>query len=294
MQPQCIAATGDLCGEAARWSAEENCLYWTDINRFLLHRLDYSDRSVRTFFFDEPVVALSLTTTIGTLLVALGSEIVLFTPQTGERTSLNITLPDSPQVRFNDGRTDPNGVFWIGSMGNNVGPKGEPAPVADGLGKLFRFRSGGTLEEIEAGIGIANTLAWSPDRSRFYFGDTLKNEIRAYPFDAQTSELGEPTPHFADYERGAPDGSAIDSEGYLWNARWGGNCLVRISPDGAIDRVVEMPVANITTACFGGPERRTLFVTTAAVDRGPADQLAGCVFQIATDVAGMPENKFAL
>lgn len=291
---RCIAPTGDICGEAATWSADENRVYWVDINRFLVHRLDVTSGAVTSHLFNEPVVALSLTSRVSTLLVALGSKLILLHVETDQRQDLDVTLPGSPAVRFNDGRTDPNGVFWIGSMGNNVGPNGENLDVTDGLGKLYRYAVGGPLEEVEAGIGIANTLCWSPDASTFYFGDTLKNEIRAYPFDSATSSIGEGQTHFADFERGLPDGSTIDVDGYIWNCRFGGGCIVRIASDGSADRVIEMPVRNSTTCCFGGADLSTLYVTTASVMKDESDRLAGSLFAIETQTRGLPENRFKL
>lgn len=291
---QCVAPTGDICGEAATWSADENRIYWVDINRFLVHRLDLSTGAVNSHLFDEPVVALSLTDCDGTLLVALGSKLILLKVETDSRTNMGVSLPGGPDVRFNDGRTDPNGVFWIGSMGNNVGPEGENLDVTDGLGKLFRYKSGGVLEEVEAGIGIANTLCWSPDKSTFYFGDTLKNEIRAYPFDTATSTIGAGILHFAGFERGFPDGSSIDADGFLWNCRFGGGCIVRIAPDGSVDSVIEMPVKNITTCCFGGPNLSTLYVTTASAMKAETDRLGGSLFAIETATRGLPENHFKI
>lgn len=289
---RCIAPTGDICGEAATWSSAENRVYWVDINRFLVHWMDLSSGAVSSHLFDEPVVALSLTDVDGTLLVALGSKLIFLTIDTDARQDTGIALPGWPQVRFNDGRTDPLGTFWIGSMGNNVGPNGENLEVTDGAGRLFRYRTGGRLEEFEAGIGISNTLCWSPDGETFYFGDTLRNEIRAYPFDKATGGIGSGAPHFVGFDRGLPDGSTIDEEGYLWNCRFGGGCIVRVAPDGSVDRIIEMPVKNITTCAFGGPDLSTLFVTTASVERAESDRLAGSLFAIETLTRGLPENRF--
>lgn len=288
----CVAPAGDLCGEAATWSADENRLYWVDINRFLLHWMDHDSRAVTTHLFDEPVVALSLTDSEGKLLVTLASKLIFLVIETDERIDLGVTLPGSPDVRFNDGRTDPKGTFWVGSMGNNVGPNGENLDVRDGMGTLFRYRMGGLLEEIEGGIGISNTLCWAPDGRTFYFGDTLKNEIRAYPFDRNTGDIGHGVPHFSGFDRGLPDGSAIDRDGYIWNCRFGGGCIVRIAPDGSMDHVIDMPVKNITTCAFGGPDLSTLFVTTASLVKAETDRLAGSLFAIRTETAGLPENRF--
>jgi len=298
MEPVCIAPTGDICGEAATWDAARNRLYWCDINRFLLHVHDPVAGTTRTHQFEHPVVALSLTDRPGWLLVALGGQIILFDPDRGTREDLTPVMPDWPDLRYNDGRSAPDGNFWIGTMGNNVGPDGEALPVRDGMGTLYLCRGGrhdGTVcpEAIETGIGIPNTVCWSPDGRHFYFGDTLKNEIRVYPYDADSGMIGDGQPFFSDFARGLPDGSAMDCEGYLWNCRYGGGCIVRVAPDGGIDRVIDMPVHNITTCTFGGPELTTLYVTTAAADRAPTDRLAGSLFAIETGVRGLPEHSFA-
>ena len=294
MEPICVVPAGDFCGEAATWDAAANCLYWTDINRFLLHAYDIQSKSTRSHIFDQPVVALSLTDCPGQLLVALGSELILFDLAKGISKDLPPKLKGWPHIRFNDGRSDPLHAFWVGSMGNNVGPNGEALPVKDGKGTLYRYRFGKALEAIETGIGIPNTLCWSPDRRHFYFGDSLKNEIRVYDYDPESGDIGHGVSFFSGFERGLPDGSAMDSEGYLWNCRYGGGCVVRLSPNGNIDRVIEIPAENVTTCTFGGSDLTTLYITTAAADGAPKDRLAGSLFAIETGIRGMPENLFSL
>ncbi len=288
----CVAPVGDICGEAATFSADENCIYWVDINRFLVHRMDLATTTVRSLLFDEPVVALSLTDQPGRLLVSLASKLIFLDPATDCREDLGITLPDAPVARFNDGRTDPRGNFWVGSMGNNVGPNGEELDVASGLGKLYRYKFGGELEEFESGIDISNTLCWAPDDRTFYFGDTLKNELRAYPYDPESGDIGPGQAFFAGFDRGLPDGSAMDAEGFIWNCRFSGGCIVRIAPDGSVDRVIDMPVKNITTCCFGGADLSTLYITTASAQKDESDRLAGSLFAIETATKGLPENRF--
>jgi len=293
MKPVCVAPVGDICGEAATWDAATDRLYWTDINRFLFHDFDPVAGTTRTHMFDEPVVALSLTDRAGWLLVALGSGLILFEPRTGKREDLAAKLSGWPQQRLNDGRSDPRGTFWVGSMANNVASDGAPLPVRDGEGALFRYdHQGGAMVTVETGIGIANTLCWSPDRRHFYFGDTLRNEIRVYDYDIDSGAISNGAPFFAGFDRGLPDGSAIDSDGYLWNCRFGGGCIVRVAPDGTIDRVIDMPVSNITTCTFGGPALKTLYVTTAAAET--VERLAGSLFAIEAEVTGMDEHVVRL
>jgi sugar lactone lactonase YvrE len=284
---------GDLCGEGATWSAAEGCLYWVDINRFLVRRLDAEGR-VKSWLFEEPAVALALTDRPGTLVVALASRLILWAPEADAREPLGDPLADWPKVRFNDGRPDPLGRLVIGTMGNNVGPDGEPLPVAPGLGTLFSFEPARGFAAVERGIGISNTVCWSPDGRTFYFADTLANEIRAYDFDPETGEIGRGRWFFAGYERGDPDGSAVDSEGFLWNCRYGGGCVLRLTPDGRIERVVELPCGNVTTCTFGGPDLATLFITTAQGGAGRSERLAGSVFALDAPAPGLPERVVRL
>ncbi|WP_104667474.1 SMP-30/gluconolactonase/LRE family protein [Ensifer adhaerens] len=288
----CVAPVGDRCGEGAVWSADEAAVYWTDINRFLIHRYDEATRAVRTWLFDEPVVAISLTSEDGRLLVALGSKLIWWWPKTDRRQDHGFALPGAPRVRLNDGRADPAGNFWVGSMKNNVLPDGQLGDVAPGEGILYRIAPDGAVTEWRHGLGISNTLCWSPDRSTFYFGDTLANEVYAFDYHATDGSISGERPFLVGFDRGAPDGSAIDSEGFLWNCRYGGRCMARIAPDGTLAEVIEMPVSNITTCTFGGADRMTLYITTAS--GGPAERLAGSLYAMRVDVAGLPENRYGM
>jgi sugar lactone lactonase YvrE len=118
--------------------------------------------------------------------------------------------------------------------------------------------------------------------------------IWTYDYNAQTGDISNERPFLKDFPRGLPDGSTVDSEGFLWNCRFFGGCIVRIAPDGEIDRTVEIPVRNVTTCTFGGPDLRTLFITTASNEAAPGERLAGGLFALETDVAGQPENRFTV
>ena len=251
-----MAPTGDRCGEGAVWHDAEGAVYWTDINRFLIHRFDESDRAVKSWFFDEPVTALALTDRGDTLAVALGSRVILWKPQSDSRQDHHFRLPGWPFVRLNDGRADPRGSFWVGSMRNNVGADGSAGEAGGRDGILFRIDADGSITEWRREIGIANTLTWNPAHDKFYFADTLANEVRVYKYDETTGSISDDRPFLKDFRRGNPDGSAMDAG--LSGSRYGGGCMVRVAPDGEIDRVIDMPVTNITTCVFGGPELLTL------------------------------------
>lgn len=291
---QCVAPIGDQCGEAATWSPQEEVLYWTDVNRFLVHRLDPKTNSVWSWHFDQPCVALFLTNRPGVLLLAIGSKLIRWEPATDQRSDYGFTLAGWPKVRLNDGRPGPGGELWIGSMANNVGEDGTPGEVVGALGELYRIDAAGSPLRVKDNIGISNTVCFSPDREHFYFGDTAQNMIWRYDYDQHTREIRNEAPFFEGFERGRPDGSTVDAEGYLWNCRFGGGCLVRVSPTGELDRVIEMPCTNITTAEFGGPDLSTLYITTAAMMTSRYERLAGSLFSLQTDVPGVPPLTYSL
>ncbi|PVZ16002.1 MULTISPECIES: SMP-30/gluconolactonase/LRE family protein [unclassified Pseudomonas] len=289
--PRCLAAVGDRCGEAAVWSASDNAIWWVDINRFLVHRLGYPDGALHSWVFEEPVTALALTDEPGRWLVALASQLIWWWPDDDRRQPHGFKLSDAPVARLNDGRADPQGNFWVGSMFNNVAPDGGPQQAGGTPGRLFRITPKGETHVRLADIGISNTLCWSPCGTRFYFADSTRNCISVYHYDAASGDITpQGTPFFEGFERGAPDGSAIDRDGYLWNCRYGGHGIARIAPDGRLDRFIELPTANPTTCTFGGPGLSTLFITSASYDTGTGDRLAGSLWALDTGTAGMGEN----
>lgn len=291
-KPICVAPTGDRCGEGAVWHAGHAAVYWTDINRFLIHRFTPADQCVRTWFFEEPVTAITLTDRDDVLTVVLASGVILWEPEADVRHKHRFHLEGWPKVRLNDGRADPRGSLWVGSMRNNVNPDGTTGEAGGTDGILFRLDPDQRVAICRKEIGISNTLAWSPDQLHFYFGDTLLNRVWSYDYDPTTGGITGEKIFLDGFTRGLPDGSTVDSEGYLWNCRFGGGCIVRVAPNGSIDRVIEMPSKNVTTCTFGGPELKTLYITSASSDAPAADRLAGGLYTLESQVAGQPENRF--
>jgi sugar lactone lactonase YvrE len=274
------------------WHDEGQAVYWTDINRFLIHRFDPANESVKSWLFDEPVTAVLLTDRDSTFAVVLGSRIIFWEPSSDSRRDQGFRLPGWPAVRLNDAGVDPRGSLWAGSMQNNVNADGSEGPIDQTSGVLYRIDPNGGVVEFQDHIQISNTFVWSPDKKRFYFGDTLTNTICVYDYDERTGSIGKPNPYFFGFSRGLPDGSAIDEEGCVWNCRWDGSCVVRVAPNGQVDRVIEMPTRNITNCTFGGKDLNILYVTTAASLTDVGDRLAGSLFAIQTDVRGMPDGRF--
>jgi len=290
-QFRCILPARDWCGESPLWDAAQQALFRVDINRRLIHRFKPDSEDLRTWEFDEPVTALALTTKENFLLIALASRLVFWNCDTDSRTDAGFKLNAWPQLRFNDGRADPRGSFWVGTMWNNVLPDGGDGKVGGHDGVLYRFDPHGAITEWEHGIGISNTVTWSPDGSKFYFADTLANEIWVYDYDPSTGAIANRRPFLTGFSRGLPDGSVVDSEGFLWNCRSGGSCLVRVAPDGTIDQVLEFPTPKPTDCSFGGKNLETLFVASIGLGVND-DPLAGGLFALEPGVRGLPENRF--
>lgn len=286
----CVSPSGDICGEGAVWDPGDEVLYWADINRYLLHRYSLHRHTAETWCFNEPVVSVNRTSESGTLLLVLAERIVLWTASEHPRTTTIHRLCNSPGMRFNDAKVDPCGSLWVGTMRNNVGPDGENLEVEFSEGVLYRLDPDGTVTEWMHGIGISNTVAWSPDGATFYFGDTIADTIYAFDFDAETRAVANRRPFFSGTELGLPDGSAMDAEGCLWNTRPFAGCVVRILPNGDVDRVVQLPISKPTTCAFGGTDLRTLFLTSAR----SAERLSGSLFALQTGVPGVPVKDFHL
>ena len=300
----CVAPVGNACGEGAVWDAHREVVYWCDVTRYLIQRFDPVSRTVEFWMFEEPVVALSLSEEPDLLLVALGSRLIWWNPQTNERRDHGFVLPDYPRMRLNEGRADPLGNFWVGSMCNNVDLTGELIEANGREGVLYRIAPDGVVTEWETSIGSPNTMCWSPDCRTLYTGDTTVGEIYAYDFDPKSGAIGNKRRFHRNPDIGVPDGSAIDAAGYVWNCRFAGGAIIRIAPEGAGqppgdrqtsgEQIIAMPCGNVTTACFGGPDLRTLYVTSASILRGPGDRLAGSLWAIETTVSGLPENRVKL
>lgn len=292
--PRLLVDSKNIVGESPLWHPEEGSLYWTDVNGFAIQRYILQSGQMHCWRFGEPVCALSLTMDPDRILVALGSRLILWRPSTDERANFVSPEPNWPNNRLNDGATDPNGVFWVGSMRNNVGPNGEDVEAPGNSGSLYRVMPDGGVSVWDTGFGITNTLVWSPNRKTFYCGCSPSNIIYAYDYHAADSSIGNRRPFIAGVKPGLPDGSAMDEEGYLWNCRFFGGCILRFSPSGRLDSVVEMPVSNITSCAFGGPSLDTLFVTTASLHTKNGENHAGGLFEIPVDVRGLPTERFRI
>jgi len=294
MNVECLVEAKDIVGESPLWHPEHECVYWTDINGFKISRYSPKTNERTNWRFDVPVSAISLTIDPEWLLVALGPRLILWSPVGDRRVPFAEPERDWPYNRLNDGATDPTGVFWVGSMSNNVGGDGSDLEAEGFTGSLYRVTPEGDVSVIDRGFGITNTLVWSPDQTTFYCGCSVRNVIYAYDYDAKDSSVRNRRAFVENVAPGLPDGSAMDEEGCLWNCRFFGGCIVRISATGRVVQTIPMPVSNITNCSFGGSDLRTLFVTTASLRAGEGEKLAGGLFAIRSEVRGLEPGRFRL
>ena len=280
-------------GEGITYSSKNNNLYWLDIgNISKLYRMDLSSNKKEIFELPEIVTATSIKSD-DELIFATNNGLKLFNISNKKFVSIVNIENQQLSTRSNDGASDAYGRYWFGTMQNNFDKDGNSTPIKKNIGKLYKVDTNKKISIIEEGLGIPNTFVWSPDNRNFYFTDTLNGVIHNYDFELESGELSNKK-DFASFNRGHPDGSTIDTDGCVWNCRWGGSCIVRFTPDGKVDQIIEMPVQNITNCIFGGNDMKTLFITTASNDEENKNNLDGSLFAINLDYQGIEDNKSKL
>ena len=280
-------------GEGITYSSVNNNLYWLDINnKSKLFKLNLSSNKSELFELPEIVTATSVKSD-DELILASNNGLNLFTIS-NKKFERVLNIEDQLKLtRSNDGGSDAHGRFWLGTMQNNFDKDGNDIPINDNIGKLYKVDIDMNISVAEEGLGIPNTFVWSPNNTKFYFTDTLNGKILSYNFELESGELSNKK-DFAQFERGHPDGSTIDTDGCIWNCRWGGSCIVRFTPTGEVDQIIEMPVQNITNCIFGGSDMKTLFITTASNREENKNDLDGSLFAINLNYQGIEDNKSKL
>ena len=277
-------------GEGITFSKKDQTLYWLDINNTSkLYRFNLINQQKDIFEIPEIVTATSIKSENEIILVSNNGINLFDTNNKKFQRILNIENKFL-HTRSNDGASDVMGRLWFGTMQNNFDKDGESIPIKENIGKLYRVDKDNIITIVEDNIGIPNTFVWSPDNKNFYFTDTLDGNIMKYDYDVETGNLSNKQ-FFANFDRGFPDGSTMDTDGCLWNCRWGGSCVVRYTPSGEVDQVIEMPVENITNCVFGGKDLKTLFITSAKNPGKNQHELDGSLFSINLNYQGLEDHK---
>ena len=285
-----IFKCNNILGEGITYSNLDKNLFWLDVsNKSKLYKLNLSSNKNFVYDLPETVTATSIKST-NEIILASNKGINLFNTETNTFKKKIIIEDNQLQTRSNDGASDALGRFWFGTMQNNFDINGNSIPITRNMGKLYKVDLNNQVTVIEDDIGIPNTFVWSPDNSKFYFTDTLTGTIKSYDFNLQTGILTNKQ-NFINIDIGLPDGSTIDTDGCLWNCRWGGSCIVRFTPDGKVDQFIEMPVQNVTNCIFGGSDMKTLFITTASNEDDSRTDMDGDLFAINLQYQGIEDHK---
>ena len=274
-----------LLGEGPRWDAAWARLLWVDIEGGALHVFDPRSGDDRAVVLGGRVTAaapLSRTE----VLVAQEARLAVVDLEKGTAETI-AEVPHDADRRLNDGACDARGRFWVGSMALDE---------RRDAGALYRYADG-ALECVIDRVSLSNGLGWSPDDRSMYYVDSPEGCVDVFDFDLETGTIDRRRTFVAiDPRDGTPDGLAVDDDGAVWLALWGGGSVRRYTPEGALDAVVDVPVRKVTACCFGGDDGRTLYITTASVSLTPDEQraqpLAGCVFVAEPGVSGPPAHPF--
>jgi sugar lactone lactonase YvrE len=285
-------------GECPVWRAEESALYWVDIPACKIIRLHPESGERSEWVLPEKVACITFDRH-GSVLAGMETglfAVTLPTPGKGDRTPVHATVRRlaapvfvAAGMRFNDGRCDRQGNFWAGTMVQDMA-------LAQPAGALYRFDTLGRLSApVVDGLIVQNGLAWSPDGRTMYLSDSHPSQRLIWAFDYNV-ETGEPSGRrvFADLHHfvGRPDGAAIDADGCYWICANDAARVLRFTPDGRLDRSIEIPAVKPSMCAFGGAALDTLYITSIrpASDAGEHD---GHVFAVRPGVCGYPEPGYA-
>jgi len=270
--------------EGPCWLADRERLMWVDINAGRVHVLDPATGDDRVVEVGQPVGA-AVPADDGRVALAIREGFAFLDLDDGGIERIADVEIEIAGNRMNDGKCDTAGRFWAGTM------------AVDGrrrAGALYRLDGGRQVEQMVVGVGISNGLGWSVDDRLMYYIDTPEDRVDVFDFDPAAGTIANRRPFVSIEAPGHPDGMAVDAEGGLWVAIWGGNRIVHYLPDGTTADTVELPVAQVSSCCFGGPDLRDLYITTAWEHLAPEQRqpLAGGLFRCRPGVAGQPTRAY--
>ncbi len=290
---ECVLPYQAIVGESPVWHPDEQSLYWIDIQGKQIHRFDPRTRKNESFLLPEIVTCIQLCSS-GGLVLTLKKNFAFFDPGTQHLKKLQGVEGDLPDNRFNDGKCDPQGRFWAGTMDAIHWDK--PS------GNLYRMERDLAVTKMQPQVICSNGSGWSPDGRTMYYTESFRYAIFAYDFDPTVGNI-ENRRMFAqisDEDRkagGFPDGMTVDAEGFIWSNQVGVGKIVRYDPEGKVERIVQMPVPRATDCTFGGPDLKTLYITSARETMTPEQlqraPLSGSLFAVDAGVKGLLSTPFA-
>ncbi len=291
--PDLLIRCENILGECPLWHPAERALYWVDVHGKLLQRYDWASSEIERFELPEFVGSFAFCSG-NTPAVILALERGFMRYDLAARAGEWLAQPNAgrPHMRFNEGKCDRRGRFWAGTMADAHPRKAE--------GTLYRLAASAEAAPIFGDISCPNCIVWTADDRYMYFADTPRQRIQRFPFDLDTGTLGAGK-LFVDTHGnpGLPDGGALDVDGCLWNAEWGGGRLVRYTPSGRVDRVLSIPTTQTTSCAFAGDDLDVLVITTAKrllneTELQAQAGLAGNIYAINVGTSGFPEPHFGV
>jgi sugar lactone lactonase YvrE len=284
-----ITTDPDLLGECPVWDSASEVLWWTDIEGRAIRRYAPGSGTLESRELGYRPGSFALTSQPDRLLLAMEHQVGWFNWVTGSWEPWRDLEPAATGNRLNDGRCDPAGRFWVGSMF-------ERSAEGRSTGLLHRVEASGASSTVRSQIGVSNGLAFSPDGRTMYHADTSLSTVWFYDYDLASGERSNERV-FTQYRDlpGRPDGACVDADGCYWTACVGGSAIARLTPNGDVDRVVEVPLAFPTMPAFGGAGLSTLFVTSLRRNGTvlPSSEHDGHLLAIDVGVSGIPEPIFA-
>jgi sugar lactone lactonase YvrE len=283
-----VLDTRSSLGEGAIWNHETQQLYWVDITGKIFHRY-HPETGIHKEFLTGQMIGTIVPTDSGAAVAALKKGIYRIDIDTGSKQLLADPEPDVPGNRFNDGKCDPSGRLWAGTMSLT----GE-----SGKGALYRIDGKGTTVKMIHPVSISNGITWSNDHTRMYYIDTPTQKVVCYDYNPSTGEIRNPRVVVnIPEESGSPDGMTIDTRGNLWIALWGGYAVTCWNPEsGELIRKIEVPAKNVSSCAFGDSDLKTLYITTARenLDARELEQypFSGGLFKIRPGATGVPASFF--
>lgn len=269
-------------GEGPHWDETTQRLIWVDILGHSVHLLDTVTGKDVKYHFDGPVGAAVPRKRGGSLLVAVNRDFIFLDLETEQKEVVASVDKDKPENRFNDGKCDPAGRFWAGTMG----PEERPVCVKPHQGSLFSLDCNMAVRSLVDKLSISNGIAWTPDKKTLYHVDSFENKIDAFDYDELSGVISNRRNVIVvDHSLGAPDGMTIDEDGMLWVAMYNGWKVAKFNPcSGEYLTHVDLPIAKVTSCCWAGTNYDELLVTSESARLTPEEKqqqpLAGSIFRV--------------
>ena len=287
---RCVLRWEAVVGESPVWDSLEQCLYWIDIQGKQIHRFYPASGRNESFALPEIVTSIALRAA-GGLVSTLRKDFAFFDPATLTLERLAAVEPDTADNRFNDGKCDPQGRFWAGTM--------DAVTWSAPAGHLYRLDADQGITTMRKNVICSNGSGWSPDGRTMYYTESFRYTVFAFDFERGDGTISNGRP-FATVDKdsgGFPDGMTVDADGFVWSNVVGLGEIHRYDPEGKLERIVKLPVPRATDCTFGGPDLKTLYITTARETMTPpqlaAAPLSGSLFALDCNVRGLLSDAYS-